>query len=1296
MKTGYSIRHWCWGVVILLWGCFSLLPAQDKSVAGVKILQEGGQSALQTVPQANSGKREALTAHLKGLKASPVPRRVLDGSIIWNYQDPVAIAYGTMLDGAGDTPLTAWGLNNARVSLYTDANNVPVWEFLTAPNDGVADISGDGSVIAVAAEFNFYLLNPANGNITYQLTIPDSLYASQVAVSRDGSLAIFLASAVGSASTARVYAIDPAGPTPLWQVNLPQSAIGNWAGAAISASGSHVAVSGRFHIYVLDPADGSLIWDDFVDNTESAPAISRDGSVLATADLSGFVQTRVFDPVAQEYNLIWQYRVPAGQFTNWASSVDVSADGGTVLAGSLLFFASGYGGTVMAFDTYGDGLPRWIYPDAGDMVDEIAVSDDGRVAAVVTWGDLNHTLPDLLVFDVASGEVTFSRSTPGSLFSVDISEDGKRVLAGGKAVHARQFGNGGLLYLAEIDLGGGSVSGVVNLSDTGDDSGVLVRALGTERSALTNVSGNYVIENIPAGTYTIRAEKPGYTFGDVAGVVVTNGGANLGVNFTLDPFTAQPPALSASSGLPGAILLSWTGLFPGSPLAGGFHLTPEMRLAADPLPLQKNLAAVETGQRPANPFPANTQLSASANWPLPSAPNWEILNPTRPFGESEIRNPKSTIPAYLADSIAVYRSLLPGGPYQRIAGIPAAQSSYADSGVFPLRDYYYVINLFDETGQSVYSNEALGRVSDSLLTFEFDAPQQSVAPLIDGILSPGEWDDAFTVDISDIFGYFSGTPKPQGSTLMYLKFDDAGDMLYVAGEDFLNAALDNNEGFGLYLDDNNNNDFEPRSALPVYQEGNFWAYWHPTGADLRFRKIYAGGGVGDIITLAGAEVAFSDAAGHVQGEVAIPMGFLEGYQLQVYSPDRVVGLGAFLIARDPQGNPIYNGWWPQTMNSVFTPRYFGSVGIDVSLDAPPKAPSDIVLTRQGNSLLLTWSDPTQGLNNDPLPAPPTIHVYRNGQFLASVNPGVQSLQDDEVICGGWYEYRLEAEITVGGTVWTGPQSNPVGEFACYEPVLVPLAYDDGTWETFYVVDFTYNDNKFAVRYTPPFYPCRVVRLTTIVNGTEAFDFTIHADNSGVPGDLLAGPYRVNAPEVSPVGDVILTLPAIEPPVIESGDFWAVINYLPTSPGAPGIGTDASSPNAGRGWYFTTTSGWMNFTGGNLMVTAYLADPLTGIAEPGADGLPQSFDLQQNYPNPFNPATAISYQLAAASNVEITIYNTLGQKVRTLVNEARKPAGYYRAEWDGRNDAGAAAASGVYLYRLHAGGFIKVRKMLLIR
>jgi FlgD Ig-like domain len=88
-------------------------------------------------------------------------------------------------------------------------------------------------------------------------------------------------------------------------------------------------------------------------------------------------------------------------------------------------------------------------------------------------------------------------------------------------------------------------------------------------------------------------------------------------------------------------------------------------------------------------------------------------------------------------------------------------------------------------------------------------------------------------------------------------------------------------------------------------------------------------------------------------------------------------------------------------------------------------------------------------------------------------------------------------------------------------------------------------------------------------------------------------------------------------------------------------------------------------------------------------------LNQNHPNPFNPTTAITYQLPAPSQVQLTIYNTLGQKVRTLVND-RQNAGNYSVQWDGRNDSGIAMASGVYLYQLRAGEFVQTKKLILMK
>ena len=94
--------------------------------------------------------------------------------------------------------------------------------------------------------------------------------------------------------------------------------------------------------------------------------------------------------------------------------------------------------------------------------------------------------------------------------------------------------------------------------------------------------------------------------------------------------------------------------------------------------------------------------------------------------------------------------------------------------------------------------------------------------------------------------------------------------------------------------------------------------------------------------------------------------------------------------------------------------------------------------------------------------------------------------------------------------------------------------------------------------------------------------------------------------------------------------------------------------------------------------------------------PEAFALANNYPNPFNPATTIKYALPQAADVELTVYNVVGQPVRTLVAE-HQSAGRYVVEWDATNDNGHSLSSGMYFYRLEAGGeFREVKKMLLLK
>lgn len=93
--------------------------------------------------------------------------------------------------------------------------------------------------------------------------------------------------------------------------------------------------------------------------------------------------------------------------------------------------------------------------------------------------------------------------------------------------------------------------------------------------------------------------------------------------------------------------------------------------------------------------------------------------------------------------------------------------------------------------------------------------------------------------------------------------------------------------------------------------------------------------------------------------------------------------------------------------------------------------------------------------------------------------------------------------------------------------------------------------------------------------------------------------------------------------------------------------------------------------------------------------PLTYQLHQNYPNPFNPETAISYSLAKNSTVTLTVFNVMGQKIRTLI-DTEQPAGRYTARWNGLNNRGLKVASGVYFYRIQAGDFSRIHKMLLLK
>ena len=94
-------------------------------------------------------------------------------------------------------------------------------------------------------------------------------------------------------------------------------------------------------------------------------------------------------------------------------------------------------------------------------------------------------------------------------------------------------------------------------------------------------------------------------------------------------------------------------------------------------------------------------------------------------------------------------------------------------------------------------------------------------------------------------------------------------------------------------------------------------------------------------------------------------------------------------------------------------------------------------------------------------------------------------------------------------------------------------------------------------------------------------------------------------------------------------------------------------------------------------------------------IPGEFSLHQNYPNPFNPTTTIDYDLPEAQNIQIMIYDILGRKIRTLLNEYQQ-IGYKSIHWNAKDDYGRQVSAGMYIYTIQAGEFVQTRKMVLMK
>lgn len=364
----------------------------------------------------------------------------------------------------------------------------------------------------------------------------------------------------------------------------------------------------------------------------------------------------------------------------------------------------------------------------------------------------------------------------------------------------------------------------------------------------------------------------------------------------------------------------------------------------------------------------------------------------------------------------------------------------------------------------------------------------------------------------------------------------------------------------------------------------------------------------------------------------------------------------------------------------------------------PQPPTNFTLAGNQQQVTLFWTNPTTNIDGTPMDDFAGINLYQNGDLVetftrASADTGKADSAVFLPAVAGYYEWHLT----------TIDNENPTHESQPTQPLSTPLsipvedefstagAPNPGLW-----INSTAEVNNRAEN--PPSAPY-ALNLNGSPNGEDVVDLK-GLDLTGLEGSGVTLTYsyqpqgKGNAPEPDDSLRVYFK---------NSLEEWILVRSYPGRPNQPFIQEiiEIESVPSGGGTFFhgqfqvrfRSTGGAGPFPNDDWFIDDVSIATPVGIEAPAL--APGEFAVLQNYPNPFNPVTTIVYQLPQRSMVKLAIYNTLGQKVRTLLDQPAE-AGIHSVMWNGRNDAGQPVASGIYVYRFEAGDYRKIQKMILLR
>ena len=283
-----------------------------------------------------------------------------------------------------------------------------------------------------------------------------------------------------------------------------------------------------------------------------------------------------------------------------------------------------------------------------------------------------------------------------------------------------------------------------------------------------------------------------------------------------------------------------------------------------------------------------------------------------------------------------------------------------------------------------------------------------------------------------------------------------------------------------------------------------------------------------------------------------------------------------------------------------------------------------------------------------------------------------------------------------GSAQIGKWSSAVAKIDNYDSDAEIMSWDEAGW----VTDFGANPGPTSWWVMGRFQPAEDRLLTDV--GFYTTDVTTDVDvyvydtySGGTLGTLLTSVADTSFPAAG-----LHTVALPDTVELTAGDNIYVAVQTDNASYTYGLAVDMRGATAAGNCYFSTTGAngsWSDLSGYGVdnTVRIYTQPPLALSVDDDDNLVPNSFSLAQNYPNPFNPTTTIRFELPARSQVTLAVFDILGRRVATIANDDFS-AGEHEVTWDGRNDDGEEASSGVYLYRLVAGQQTIARKMLLLK